>query len=783
MRTTLLDIRDAGAVVPEMVDSVISFDRFTSFLERKIAGETSLRKEFYESVLQQFKAAKIPQGSFTAEQAPLYKNLLELVFATLTPALTDDQQSLWGLAMAAAPVIFYATDALGELMTDENTGKIKCNIVAAGTSDEVQKEKGNFVYSLIFDNFYPFNPFHTREEMVQAFPNPQTGLVKYYRVNVESSFIKVFAKGPVPELQPADLHEEGEETVNMEILRSKLPLSLFRFEGFAVLTLTDVTSNYAVEHIKNIIINRAAAEMDRCFSDVIHSLKTLVENPQIEFGLMPVLRVNDKLVFDGTLCSNSILVSNAGSGMGGQAYIALLEQYLQNPRSYFVRSVASAIKDEKKEHLQILKQQGIEAYALLPVYYNSRIAGVLEIYSREKNSISENTLEKLKTAVPLLAQLLQHSIDEFNSGINTIIRDKFTAMQPAVQWKFNEVAWHYLQGIQSGKKTPELEPVYFKNVYPIYGAIDIRNSTIERNKALRADFRNHFELLIQVLERLNNALRLNMIDQLIFKCKRWLNIVIDVLAEIDEQKIEEFLQHDVVPLLLHFKDTNPDVSPLITPYFDAVDEERGIAHINRRQLETSMQTINFAISNYLDLFKDELQQSYPCYYEKFRTDGIEYDIYIGQSIAPAKTFNYAYLKNIRLWQLTSMAAIAKMTRSLVDQIPKPLQTTQLIFIHANTIDISFRNDEKRFDVEGTYNIRYQVIKKRIDKVHVKSSGERLTQPDKIALVYFNRKEAKEYIEYIHYLQEKGILEPEIEELELEELQGVSGLKAIRVGVK
>jgi hypothetical protein len=117
------------------------------------------------------------------------------------------------------------------------------------------------------------------------------------------------------------------------------------------------------------------------------------------------------------------------------------------------------------------------------------------------------------------------------------------------------------------------------------------------------------------------------------------------------------------------------------------------------------------------------------------------------------------------------------------ELPRRLETTQLIFVHSNTIDISFRSDEHRFDVEGAYNIRYEMIKKRIDKVLIKGTNERLTQPGKIALVYFQQKDVEEYISHIHYLQDQQILTEGIEYLELEELQGVSGLKAIRVNVQ
>ena len=39
-----------------------------------------------------------------------------------------------------------------------------------------------------------------------------------------------------------------------------------------------------------------------------------------------------------------------------------------------------------------------------------------------------------------------------------------------------------------------------------------------------------------------------------------------------------------------------------------------------------------------------------------------------------------------------------------------------------------------------------------------------------------------YIGYIEFLQNKNLLKPGIEKFELEELQGVSGLKALRVDV-
>jgi hypothetical protein len=102
--------------------------------------------------------------------------------------------------------------------------------------------------------------------------------------------------------------------------------------------------------------------------------------------------------------------------------------------------------------------------------------------------------------------------------------------------------------------------------------------------------------------------------------------------------------------------------------------------------------------------------------------------------------------------------------------------------HSVPLSISFRTEERKFDVDGAYNVRYEIIKKRIDKVRIKETNERLTQPGKIAIVYSQVKDATEYEEYIEFLQNLHLIKPGIEHYDLEELQGVVGLKALRVDV-
>jgi hypothetical protein len=129
-----------------------------------------------------------------------------------------------------------------------------------------------------------------------------------------------------------------------------------------------------------------------------------------------------------------------------------------------------------------------------------------------------------------------------------------------------------------------------------------------------------------------------------------------------------------------------------------------------------------------------------------------------------------------------MASIGQELIELSEKLTVPLQTTQLIFVYDQPISISFRAEERKFDVTGVYDSRYEVIKKRLDKAVIARTAERLTQPDTIAVVYNGSEEEKEYESYFRFLKKQELFEGEPEMLELEDMQGVSGLKAMRLKI-
>jgi hypothetical protein len=328
----------------------------------------------------------------------------------------------------------------------------------------------------------------------------------------------------------------------------------------------------------------------------------------------------------------------------------------------------------------------------------------------------------------------------------------------------------------------EIEPIVFRDVHPLYAVSDIRGSSTHRAWAIQADLLTQLGLAREVLRAAYEARRLPILDQLTHRIDGHVAEIEVTLRSGDEMGVMGFLKTDVEPLFDHLQTFGPAVREKIDAYRKAVDPGIGLVYARRKEFDESVTQINEAVSSYIDLEEQAAQSMFPHFFEKQKTDGVDYTIYVGGALREDGTFDPLYLKNMRLWQLMVACGVALRVERLKDRLPVRLDITNLILIQHAPLSIRFRSDEKRFDVDGAYNVRYEIIKKRIDKAILRGTTERLTQPGKIALVYSHPSEAAEWREYIEYLQRLGYLTRDVEELELDELQGAQGLRAMRVTV-
>ena len=190
------------------------------------------------------------------------------------------------------------------------------------------------------------------------------------------------------------------------------------------------------------------------------------------------------------------------------------------------------------------------------------------------------------------------------------------------------------------------------------------------------------------------------------------------LAAGSEHRILTFLKEDVYPVFDYLKNDS-DLQESIESYYSALDNEVQSVYEERKKYDSSVNLINQRLASYLDEKQVEAQKMFPHYFERYKTDGVEFNMYIGQSITKEEVFDNIYLRNLRIWQLVTMCEMENEFHNLKAELDTPIEIASLILVYNTPISVHFRMDEKKFDVEGAYNARYEIIKKRVDKANIK----------------------------------------------------------------
>ena len=674
---------------------------------------------------------------------------------------------------------FYYTSRFAEVMMGrDRTIKQPLNIDYA----MMERRMTQMAYLLILSREYGAEVPDTQGGLIFTVPDYSIGLYRHYGVNFDSSFVRVRVVGDKPALSAEQVQHLLHNRHRLELWYELLPPQRFQLEGFNILQLVDVTTQEILSELKYDLLERDVLQASDRLEQIQEKLRVLFARPALQLGIAAYDERKKAFVDFGRKINHSFLTKQMQSqGLVG-GFQQLYARLLADRQPLVLEDVTTAPELPEDMRQQILKL-GVRSAILALLPYGPDTVGLLELGSPEVGALDEFDMELVKQFVPLFAVAVKRNAEDLETRIQSVIKEKFTAIHPTMEWRFNDAARRLLAQHEDGNRSAEMEPIVFEDVYPLHGSCDIRGSSVARNEAVQADLIEHLTLAGRVLKKASEYQALPILDELKFYVTKNLRRLRQGIISGDEVSIYDSLRTQAEPLFEYLAQNIPELRPTIANYWQHIDPRLGILYNRRRDFEESVTRINDTISDYLDQEELKAQHMFPHYFQRFKTDGVEFNIYVGGSLVQDKPFDLIFLKNLRLWQLLVMVEITRRTHALKATLPVPLDTTQLILIHSQSLSIRFRQDERQFDVDGAYNIRYEIIKKRIDKATVLGTGERLTQPGYLALVYAQPREATEYVEYIDYLQDRGMLETGVEELELEELQGVKGLLALRVKVK
>ena len=633
-------------------------------------------------------------------------------------------------------------------------------------------------------NFYYGYSINFKRPFFYEIPD-ENGIMRYYKILYNADFIEIDKNENAPLITDEKYNKLLDNFENIELWKQIFPLKSYTLKGFVISNIFDVTDDQSISNIKSSLIGADKHKNENFVKDFKSIFQSLLGLKNIEVGFSIYNQEDDKFeriygVGMNSYLLNELETSNCSDALCSWSYNRLLKE-----KKYFSISDVEKKHEASKgqtPHIKILNAQGVKSAVFAPIAGKDGLLGILEIVSKKPQLLNSINANKLIDVMPFIVAAVERSKDEEQNLIKAIIQQECTSIHPSVQWKFENEAKLFIKNNLSGNDS-SFNKIAFENVYPLFGQMDVIGSSEARNTATQKDLTLQLKKLKIVIEKAEIRNSLPIYQQFIFQIDKFIKDLTTNFQVDSEQKIASFINKDIDPVLDYLKNENY-LKLDIQNYFEIINDEAVTVYHHRKLYDKTIALINKEMANFLDIKQIDAQAMYPHYFERYKTDGVEHNMYIGESITKDKSFNPVYLNNLRLWQLQVMCEMenAYYQMQLKNKFPITLNVASMILVFSQPLSVSFRMDEKHFDVDGTYNARYEIVKKRVDKAFIKGTKTRVTEKGKISIVYSQKEDEKEYLRYVRFLQEKNYLDTDIEIVELEDLQAVTGLKAIRVSV-
>lgn len=748
----------------------LSFKKYLDVLEHiRHNDRIEYRVNYAESIIGRFKKfPELIEGSQDFSLLSKHEDLIRLLLADLFPTgLTNNE--IKAASIPLSNITFNYTERFRKILA--NAGHDFSLEFRHMSQDEIYILSCCIIIQIFFRKDIKIHiPFY------YDIPD-QNGVIRHYKITVNSDFSEITPLDTTHLQSDKDLEILLENIDDISLWKKHFPPHSWSLKGFNIFSLVDCTTEVALSDLKSTMI-KIDPENPLPNENLKEIFKSYFDVPQLNFGLMLMDHQHQRLeklpVYENIL--TSYLLDFWINLYDGEMRKMAFQNLKYNPKPVAISDVDHFDEEIKNSpNFEILTKNNIKSFMVIPIIHEGEVLALMEFTSEIAGSFNGLKLRKLDSMSDILIFSLNRFKHERENQIEAIIQREYTSIHQSVLWKFkNEAEKYFNASIQ--KKLYTLKEISFKNLSPLFGVSDIRSSSEKRFNLMLADLNEQIETLCDIF----SGTQIQDQDKYLFALELFENELNNDFKADTEQRFQRLLNEEIHPLLQAELELHSDKN--IKAYFSKIYSVNSLFYSNRKKLDESITLVNRKIADILDESQIEAQEIYPHYFERFKSDGVEHNLYIGQNLNPTLPYSSKNLSKLRFWQLETICKIEQEFKKFEKQLPINLEIASMIFVYNERIDIRFRMDEKRFDVDGAHNSFYEIIKKRLEKAKIKDSRERITSPGKITIVYFGMENQKEYLGYISRLQKNLILKNDVELLRVEDLQGASGLLAMRVSL-
>jgi hypothetical protein len=759
------------------LNSIVSLDPLLDFWEENLVPKCSHMAAMYMEIKEKIsKNLAIHDQLLDVNVLNEFPDVIIPLMSAVFPAASF-HKDIMGAFRPCTFESFYVSPEFQRIFLDHDN-KFKDDFKSS--IETHQSKKILYIYCLVLKKIYGFDCHHLDKLNIKIVADEKTGLDRYYSITPDFQFVSVKALEKHLHLSKEDMTIITDNLTNIDVLSRYIDLSKFQFTGFTIVRAVDITESQIISILEKELIDGHSMFSSQGIKMLESRLQVLFQLPDLAIGIASLQ--GDQIMLIKKDCSSKINCLFANS-----QHLSLKDIEGSVWSSAATNEGVLKISDlSKKADLVPLEQHalshGVRSMLLAPLFIQGDIIGLLEIFTRTPNSLGSMDALILEQIIPIFSSALKRGQDDLHKQVQSIIKEKCTAVHPSVEWRFEKAAMDHMERIRNGSAESEMDSIVFKDVVPFYGQSDIRGSSMARNRGIQQDLIHQLTLGLNIMKAATKEQSWPLLKEFKYRIKSMIQDISSSVTSGDEDAVFSLLQKEIAPIFDDIVSLGPDVSKQIQIYTSALDPVKGIIYHKRKEYEESVAKLNKTLSLYLDQEDSIIQKTFPHYFEKHQTDGVDYMMYVGSSMMEDQKLAGFHIKNLTLWQIMLACGLAEQTEAIKPQLKISLDTCHLILVNHNPLSIRFRFDEKRFDVDGAYDVRQEIIKSRLDKALIKGTRERLTQPGKIAVVYSTPAEGMEIRHHIDFLTNLGKLTENIDTLDLEDMPDVNGLKAIRMEV-
>jgi len=558
---------DKGKALSHDFRSVTTLAPLLRFWREHVSSKCSYMAEMFKTFEAQL--AQYPELKGDIADVSVFETHQQIINPLMTVVFPP---SSWETALTGAVTPlenrpFYYTPSFKRVLMSEEG-------LIGGTFKQPNADAESFrllrAFWLILDKIYNISAGRSTP-VIRTVIDPSTGLERFYRILPDWQFLEVGSHGEPRALSPEDRRQILDNIDNPDILARFIAPQQFSFRGFIVIHAVDVTESEVFLDLEKDLIDQESIFCTNGFGRLQRRLQILLSRPELHAGI-GVLQGDQVWVLKGEdhsavncIFKNSIHIPLAD--LKGSIWL----QAVAKGEMIIVADLA-AQKEILPSERELL-DAGLRSVLIAPLYYQGEIIGTFYIMSPAPNAFTAMDKMLIRPVIPMFSVALKRGVDDTYNEVQSIIKEKCTALHPSVEWRFTRAAFSHLERLQRGEPS-EMEPIVFKSVIPLFGQTDIRGSSEARALSIQDDLTEQLNLANEAFRRAGQSKSWPLIKQFQYRIERRINDLAKGVHTGAEAEIGSFLRNEVEPTFEELVRIGPRVAQAIERYQRAIDPQR-----------------------------------------------------------------------------------------------------------------------------------------------------------------------------------------------------------------